>query len=101
MTTARLDRPLKRNVLARVRISLTSLTLSNARRLRLARQHDETDQWKGELMPQESIYFDEQTESKRVQVLKVYDAAYTRSCFEEMGGCARVPVQVTGPWQQV
>lgn len=35
-------------------------------------------------MPQQSIYFDERTESKRVQVLKVYDAAYARSCFDEM-----------------
>ena len=35
-------------------------------------------------MPQQSIYFDEQRESKRVQVVKVYDAAYARSCFEEM-----------------
>lgn len=35
-------------------------------------------------MPQQSIYFDERTESKRVQVLKVYDASYARSCFEQM-----------------
>jgi hypothetical protein len=39
-------------------------------------------------MPEQSIYFDERTESKRVQVLKVYDAAYSRLCFDEMGEVA-------------
>jgi hypothetical protein len=37
-----------------------------------------------DVMPEQSIYFDEQKGSKRVQVLKVYDSAYARSCFEEM-----------------
>src|SRR4051812_48301881 len=36
-------------------------------------------------MPRESVFFDEPTEAKRVRVLKVYDAAYARACFEEMG----------------
>ncbi len=35
-------------------------------------------------MPQQSIFLDKRTESKRVQVLKVYDAAYAHSCFDEM-----------------
>lgn len=35
-------------------------------------------------MPEQTIYFDERTESKRVQVLKTYDASYARSCFDEM-----------------
>ena len=35
-------------------------------------------------MPQQSIFFDERTDAKRAQVLKVYDAAYARSCFDEM-----------------
>lgn len=35
-------------------------------------------------MPQQTIYFDERTGSKRVQVLKTYDASYARSCFDEM-----------------
>jgi hypothetical protein len=35
-------------------------------------------------MPQQTTYFDERTESKRVQVLKTYDASYARSCFDEM-----------------
>jgi hypothetical protein len=35
-------------------------------------------------MPQQSIFFDEQTATKRVQVLKVYDVTYARSCFQEM-----------------
>ena len=35
-------------------------------------------------MPQLSIFLDKRTESKRVQVLKVYDAAYAHSCFDEM-----------------
>jgi hypothetical protein len=35
-------------------------------------------------MPQQSIYLDEQTKSTWVQVLKVYDSVYARSCFDEM-----------------
>lgn len=35
-------------------------------------------------MPQQSVFFDERTDAKRVQVLKVYDEAYARSCFDEM-----------------
>jgi hypothetical protein len=35
-------------------------------------------------MPQQSVIFDERTDAKRVRVLKVYDAAYARSCFDEM-----------------
>lgn len=41
-------------------------------------------------MPQQSIYFDKQSDAKRVQVVKVYDAAYARSCFDEMGEDALV-----------
>lgn len=36
-------------------------------------------------MPRESVFFDERTDAKRVRVLKVYDAAYARACFDEMG----------------
>jgi len=35
-------------------------------------------------MPQQSVFFDERKDAKRVRVLKVYDAAYARSCFDEM-----------------
>lgn len=35
-------------------------------------------------MPRESVFFDERTDAKRVRVLKVYDAAYARACFDEM-----------------
>src|SRR6185437_4086469 len=35
-------------------------------------------------MPQQSIYFDEQTPTKRVQVLKVYDPSFARACFDGM-----------------
>lgn len=35
-------------------------------------------------MPQQSIYLDERTESNRVQVVKVYDSVYARSCFDEL-----------------
>lgn len=35
-------------------------------------------------MPQQSIYLDEQTSTKRVQVLKVYDPSFARACFNEM-----------------
>ena len=35
-------------------------------------------------MAQQSVFFDEHTPSKRVQVLKVFDVSYARSCFEEM-----------------
>jgi hypothetical protein len=35
-------------------------------------------------MPQQAIFFDVRTDAKRVRVLKVYDAAYARSCFDEM-----------------
>jgi len=35
-------------------------------------------------MPQQTVFFDERTDAKRVRVLKVYDAAYARSCFDEM-----------------
>ena len=35
-------------------------------------------------MPQQSVFFDERTLSNHVQVLKVYDASYAHSCFEEM-----------------
>jgi hypothetical protein len=35
-------------------------------------------------MPEYSVFFDERNESKRIQVLKVYDVAYARSCYEEM-----------------
>jgi len=41
-------------------------------------------------MPQQSVFLDERTEGKRVQVLKVYDAAYARSCFDEMNEDALV-----------
>ena len=35
-------------------------------------------------MPLQSVFLDERTASIRVQVLKVYDVSYARSCFEEM-----------------
>lgn len=35
-------------------------------------------------MPQQTVFFDKRTDAKRVLVLKVYDAAYARSCFDEM-----------------
>jgi hypothetical protein len=35
-------------------------------------------------MPQQSVFFDERTDAKRVRVLKVYDKAYAHSCFEVM-----------------
>jgi len=37
-----------------------------------------------EAMPQQTVFLDKTTDAKRVQVLKVYDATYARSCFDEM-----------------
>jgi hypothetical protein len=35
-------------------------------------------------MQTQSVYFDERTETKHVQVLKVYDNHFARTCFEQM-----------------
>lgn len=35
-------------------------------------------------MPQQAVFFDECAGAKHIQVLKVYDPAYARSCFDEM-----------------
>lgn len=35
-------------------------------------------------MPEQTVFFDERTDSRRVQVLKVYDTNFARSCFVEM-----------------
>jgi hypothetical protein len=53
-------------------------------------------------MPKESVFFDERTDAKRVRVLKVYDAAYARACFDEMSEDALAFLsKIAGPWQQL
>jgi hypothetical protein len=48
-------------------------------------------------MPQQSIYLDERTESNRVQVLKVYDRVFARSCFDEMDEPALAFLSASSP----